>query len=543
MLWAKQSTAATLTIGPILDSTGAEYTGAVIGDISIRKADGASSAALAAAATLTHDTNGSYKLVLTTGNTDTLGRTQFFCNKSGYQCPPLELTILAAAAYDTLITNGTLASTTSGRTIAIDSAGGVTLADGVAHGGTLGSSTATLALGNVNVTSQTANVAAFSLTGNGSGQGLNILGGNGALTAGMAITSNAGTAGYGLVISGVGARAGLQVLGGATGPAIGLNGGATSGDGINITTTSGHGINVTASGTAKDALHLVGAAAATTNAGGHGISAIGGAASTSSGGTAGYGFNILGGAGAASTNGAGDGMVSTGGGTTTVSGGAGASFAHTGSKSDFNATSTPLTLAKTTNITGFNDIAATDVVSSGAITTSGGAVSSVTSVTGSVGSIATGGISATSFAAGAIDNAAIATDAIGAAELAASAVTEIQSGLMLAAFYTAPDNTSITAIKAKTDNLPASPAATGDAMTLTSGERNSVADALLDRADAIETGITERQAMRAILAMLAGVVTGAGSGTEVFKNPGGGTTRVTVTVDSSGNRSLIVTNL
>lgn len=41
-----------------------------------------------------------------------------------------------------------------------------------------------------------------------------------------------------------------------------------------------------------------------------------------------------------------------------------------------------LVLAKTTNITGFNDIAATAVVSSGAITTSGGAVSTVSAVTG-----------------------------------------------------------------------------------------------------------------------------------------------------------------
>jgi hypothetical protein len=38
----------------------------------------------------------------------------------------------------------------------------------------------------------------------------------------------------------------------------------------------------------------------------------------------------------------------------------------------------------------------------------------------------------------------------------------------------APDNTSITAIKAKTDNLPAAPAATGDAMTLTSAERTTL---------------------------------------------------------------------
>ena len=41
------------------------------------------------------------------------------------------------------------------------------------------------------------------------------------------------------------------------------------------------------------------------------------------------------------------------------------------------------------------------------------------------------------------------------------------SSRLASASYTAPDNTSITAIKAKTDNLPASPAAVGSAMTLT----------------------------------------------------------------------------
>jgi hypothetical protein len=39
---------------------------------------------------------------------------------------------------------------------------------------------------------------------------------------------------------------------------------------------------------------------------------------------------------------------------------------------------------------------------------------------------------------------------------------------LASASYTAPDNTSVAAIKTKTDNLPASPAAIGDAMTLTS---------------------------------------------------------------------------
>lgn len=48
---------------------------------------------------------------------------------------------------------------------------------------------------------------------------------------------------------------------------------------------------------------------------------------------------------------------------------------------DNQSTSYGLALAKTTNITGFNDIAATAIVSSGAIATSSGAVSAVTNLT------------------------------------------------------------------------------------------------------------------------------------------------------------------
>lgn len=60
----------------------------------------------------------------------------------------------------------------------------------------------------------------------------------------------------------------------------------------------------------------------------------------------------------------------------------------------------------------------------------------------------------------------------------------------------------IAAVNSKTTNLPGSPAAVGSAMTLTSGERSSVADALLDRdmatgADSGSTTVrTVRQALR-----------------------------------------------
>ena len=103
-MWVKQSTAATVIIGPVLDSTGAEYASAVIGDLSISK-NGGTLTALASAATLTLIANGQYTLVLTTANVDTLGRAQITCNKSTYQVPSIELMVLPATVYDAIVTN------------------------------------------------------------------------------------------------------------------------------------------------------------------------------------------------------------------------------------------------------------------------------------------------------------------------------------------------------------------------------------------------------------------------------------------------------
>ena len=117
----KQSTAATVLVGPVLDSTGAAYTGMAIGDFNITK--NGTTAAMAATATATHSHEGHYLIALTTGNSDTLGRLDISCNKSTYAMPPGRFEVLTATAFDTLVTNGTLASTTSGRTITVDASG------------------------------------------------------------------------------------------------------------------------------------------------------------------------------------------------------------------------------------------------------------------------------------------------------------------------------------------------------------------------------------------------------------------------------------
>lgn len=65
------------------------------------------------------------------------------------------------------------------------------------------------------------------------------------------------------------------------------------------------------------------------------------------------------------------------------------------------------------------------------------------------------------------------------------------------------------------------------------------AAALLDLSNGIETGVTFRQAMRVITAAVAGVLSGAGTATVICKSAGGSTTRITATVDDSGNRSAV----
>ena len=116
-----------------------------------------------------------------------------------------------------------------------------------------------------------------------------------------------------------------------------------------------------------------------------------------------------------------------------------------------------------------------------------GSVGSVTgnvggNVTGSVGSVASGGITASS----------LASDCITAAKVAADVTTEIQSGLATASALSTVD-TEVAAIKAKTDNLPASPAATSDIPTAAQN-----ADKLLGRslAGSADGGRTVRDALR-----------------------------------------------
>ena len=103
MLIVKLSTAATIEIGPVLDSTGVgvEYSGLAITELRLVK--NGTGAAMASAASITHVANGHYTLVMTTGNTDTLGTLTVSCHKVGYQMPRAQMMVVPAKVYDSIV--------------------------------------------------------------------------------------------------------------------------------------------------------------------------------------------------------------------------------------------------------------------------------------------------------------------------------------------------------------------------------------------------------------------------------------------------------
>ncbi len=77
--------------------------------------------------------------------------------------------------------------------------------------------------------------------------------------------------------------------------------------------------------------------------------------------------------------------------------------------------------------------------------------------------------------------------------------------------------------------------------SLTSGEETNISNAVWDNASGIETNVTPRQALRYIAAAETGVTVGALTSTfTISAMSAAGTTRITATTDSSGNRSAVV---
>jgi predicted Fe-Mo cluster-binding NifX family protein len=101
MIYARQSTAIIVTVGPVLDASGVAVTDGVVGDFLVSK-NGGAPAALNASATLTHRNTGHYSLSLTATDVNTVGTAEIVINDTTNACPIKEITVVEPATYDVL---------------------------------------------------------------------------------------------------------------------------------------------------------------------------------------------------------------------------------------------------------------------------------------------------------------------------------------------------------------------------------------------------------------------------------------------------------
>lgn len=109
MLYLKQSTAATIHVGPAVDATDGftPETGLAAGtvdEIGVYKHAGTSLTSISGTTTLTHRAGGMYTATLSTSDTDTVGHLVFYMRDDSV-CRPirLEFTVLPANVYDSLV--------------------------------------------------------------------------------------------------------------------------------------------------------------------------------------------------------------------------------------------------------------------------------------------------------------------------------------------------------------------------------------------------------------------------------------------------------
>lgn len=126
-----------------------------------------------------------------------------------------------------------------------------------------------------------------------------------------------------------------------------------------------------------------------------------------------------------------------------------------------------------------------------------------------------------------VDTAEIGVAGAGLTALASAANLAVVAGYL---------DTEIAAIKAKTDNLPAAPAAVGDIPTAA-----AIADAVHD--EAVDGTVTFRQSVRLANAVLGGKASGLETTAAVYRDLADTKDRITATVDVDGNRTAVTRDL
>lgn len=177
-----------------------------------------------------------------------------------------------------------------------------------------------------------------------------------------------------------------------------------------------------------------------------------------------------------------------------------------------------------------------------------GSVGSVTGAVGSVTGNVGGSVASVVGAVGSVTGLTASNlDATISSRASAAGLSSLASDITTILGYI---DTEIAAILADTNELQTDWVSGGrldllvdaikavtDALSVPTANAN--ADALLDRANAIETGLTLRNALRLLAAFAAGDVTGGQTGTEIFKSAVSGTKdRITSANDATGTRTV-----
>ena len=224
MLFAKLSTDKTIVFGPVLDSTGAAVTSEVVASVKIMK-NGASAAALDAAATLTHSATGIYLLLLKAADISAVGEVTVVLNSGTNSASAVRLNVLPATVYDAIVTNAVNAT-----------------------GGLVGATAAITTMAGVIATATNITAINGNITGNLSGSVGSVTGAVGSVTGAVgSVTGAVGsvTGAVGSVTGAVGSVTGAVTVGTINANVVNASALATDAvaeiaDGIWDEATSGH---------------------------------------------------------------------------------------------------------------------------------------------------------------------------------------------------------------------------------------------------------------------------------------------------------------
>ena len=129
-MYAKQNTARTFIVGPVLDADGVADVGVLVAAIKVTK--NGTVGAPDGDSTLTHDHTGHYKYYSDGDDFDTLGEVTFSINDGTSAMTPVSFQVLSAGAYDALITSYSATRGLAGTALpaaAADAAGGLPVSD------------------------------------------------------------------------------------------------------------------------------------------------------------------------------------------------------------------------------------------------------------------------------------------------------------------------------------------------------------------------------------------------------------------------------